>query len=81
MDEYRQRDSLSFEKVTRKKQRSRYLMWSLDNPLLIAGYIALVAFCVIWVVGSNVESESSVMERSDVGTIAAFDYKAPRDLI
>ena len=79
MDEYRQRDSLSFEKVTRKKQRSRYLMWSLDNPLLIAGYIALVAFCVIWVVGSNVESESSVMERSDVGTIAAFDYKAPRD--
>lgn len=79
MDEYRQRESLSFDKVTRKKRRSRYLTFGLDNPLISIGIIGLVVAAVIWCVGKSGENESGAMSRDDIGTIATHDYKASRD--
>ena len=79
MDEHRQRESLSFEKASKKKQRSRYLAWSIDNPLLVITSIVLMMLAVIFIVGSNFESRSSQIEKTEIGTIASHDYKAPRD--
>lgn len=79
MDEYRQRDSLSFDKVPRKKRRSRFLTFDLENPLISVGFIGLVVLAVILCVGSTSESDSGGMSRSDIGTIATHDYKASRD--
>ena len=79
MDEYRQRESLSFEKASRRKKRSKYLSWSLDNPALIFGSVLLVfAVLILWM-GSYIGSESGDIQESDVGTIALHDYKAPFD--
>ncbi|MBO4351592.1 MAG: HDIG domain-containing protein [Proteobacteria bacterium] len=79
MDEHRQRESLSFEKISRKKPRSKYLTWSLNNPLLVGAYIALVIVCSVLVIGGNVGSQPGTIDKADIGTIAAHDYKAPRD--
>ena len=79
MDEYRQRDSLSFDKVPRKKKQSRFLTFGLENPLISIGFIGLVVLAVILCVGSTGESESGGMSRADIGTIATHDYKASRD--
>ena len=79
MDDHRQRESLSFEKVVKKKKRSKYRSWSLDNPLLVGSYIALIAFCVVMVIGGNIGSHDTDIERADIGTIAVHDYKASRD--
>lgn len=79
MDLNRQRESLSFEKVSRKKQPSRYLTWSLKNPLLIIGFVAIVMVAILWILGSNFGANSIGMSRADIGTIAAYDYKASRD--
>ena len=67
MDEYRQRDSLSFDKVPRKKKQSRFLTFGLENPLISIGFIGLVVLAVILCVGSTGESESGGMSRADIG--------------
>ncbi|GEM_PF-41869 len=79
MDEHRQRESLSFEKISKKKPRSKYLTWSLNNPLLVGAYIALVIVCSVLVIGGNVGSQPGTIDKADIGTIAAHDYKSPRD--
>ena len=79
MDEHRQRESLSFEKVSKKKNKSRYASWSLDNPLLIITSTALMMLAVVFIVGSSFESQNAQIERTEIGTIASHDYKAPRD--
>lgn len=79
MDDYRQRESLSFEKVSRKKKRSRYLTFGFENPLIVAVFIGLILFFVMLCVGSNIDTESGQISRSDIGTIATHDYKATRD--
>ncbi|MBR4986937.1 MAG: HDIG domain-containing protein [Proteobacteria bacterium] len=79
MDEHRQRESLSFEKVSKKKQKSRYLAWSLDNPVLLITCITLMMLAVIFIVGSNLENRSTQIEWAEIGSIASHDYKAPRD--
>ena len=79
MDDHRQRESLSFDKVARKKPRSRYLQWNLDNPLLVSGFVFLVLLCIVGIIGANIGSQAGVIVRADIGTIAEHDYKAPRD--
>ena len=79
MDEYRQRESLSFEKVSRRKKRSRFLSWSLDNPVIIlTSILSMVLLLILWM-GSYLGSEGGIIQQTDVGTIALHDYKAPFD--
>ena len=79
MDEHRQRDSLTFDKISKKKKRSRFLQWQIDNPILVGGFIAIVMVCIVLITGSNLGTDVGIIHKSDIGTIAAFDYKAPRD--
>ena len=79
MDEYRQRESLNFEKVSRRKKRSKYLSWSLNNPIIVYGAILLMFATIILWMGSYLGSEGGIIQQGDVGTIALHDYKAPFD--
>ncbi|MCL2326344.1 MAG: hypothetical protein FWC40_07630, partial [Proteobacteria bacterium] len=81
MDEYRQRESLSFDKVSRQKRRSRYLKWSFDNPLLVGGFVIVVFLCLVMVMGTSMGPRSGIIQRSDIGSIALYDFKAPRDFV
>ncbi len=79
MDDHRQKESLSFEKVSKKLKRSRYLTWSTDNPLLVGGFVSIVLISIILIIGSNFDTHTGIIEKTDIGTIAEHDYKAPRD--
>lgn len=79
MEEYRQRESLSFEKVSKKKKRSRYLKLSLENPLLSAFLVALCILVIVWCIGLDTGTQTGIISKADIGTIATHDYKAPRD--
>lgn len=79
MDEPRQRETLSFAKVAKRKPRSRFLKWNLDNPLIVWGFIVMAMACIVVILGANIGADSGVIDRADIGTIAAHEYKAPRD--
>ncbi len=81
MDEYRQRESLNFEKTASRKKKSRFLTFSLDNTILVIGYVAVVVLVLVLWMGSHLGSEGGVIQKSDVGSIALHDYKAPRDFV
>ena len=79
MDEYRQRESLSFEKVSRRKKHSRYFTWSLENPVLIVIFVSWVGVFLVFWMGTHLGAENSVISIDDIDTVAKHDYKAPRD--
>ncbi len=81
MDEYRQKESLSFDKNKRRRKKSHYTSWSIENPVLIICFVILMAVGLVVWMGSHLGMESSIIQKSAIGSIALHDYKAPRDFV
>ncbi|MFA5625561.1 MAG: HDIG domain-containing metalloprotein [Bradymonadales bacterium] len=75
----KRRESLSFERVAVKRQRSKYLRWSKENPLLWVFGLLLVYVLIVLIVGINLGAKEAKITQSALGSIAMQDYKAPRD--